>query len=187
MGTGRSGPAVHSVSPDARNSVVVGLLVAAPPMRYVPTFSTLTAACLVLLIVKSPITFFSQRWFLTSSTRQELVAPPGTSPPHKVTALLWTKAAWEFLPSGKDGRLQSLTGGKISTLEKRLLPLWPPMMRATVSLMVVGASVVGPGGECVWSHCGPRHPRFLFVLILLVVSHFFAAQLNVFFEYQLHT
>ena len=156
-------------------------------MRYVPTFSTLSAAWNPLLIVKSPITFFSQRWFSTSSTRQELVELPERYPPHKVRALLWTKAVWAFLASGKDGRLQPLTGGKISTLEKRLLPLWPPMMRATVSLVVVGASVVGPGGECVRSHCGPRHPRFLFVLILLVVSYFFAAQLNVFFEYQLHT
>ena len=145
METGRSGPAVHSVSPDARNSVVSLQYLQYPPMRYVPTFSTLTAAwsCLLRLLVKSPITFFSQRWFSTSSTRQELVAPPGTSPPHKVTALLWTKAAWEFLPSGKDGRLQPLTGGNISTLERRALPLYPPVMRATVSLVVVG-----PGGDC---------------------------------------
>ena len=109
-----------------------------------------------------------------------------TLPPHKVTALLWTKAVWSLLGSGKDGRLQPLTGGNISTLERRPLP-YPPVMRATVSLVVVGASVVGPGGECVWSRSCPRHPRFLFVLILLVVSYFFAAQLNVFFVYQLHT
>ena len=187
METGRSGPAFHSVSPCARKSVLLVVpLLPDPPMRYVPTFSTLTAAGYVLLFVKSPITFFSQRWFSKSSTRQELVAPPGRYPPHKVTALLWTKAVWAFLASGKDGRLQPTTGGNISTKERRPLPN-PPMMRATVSLVVVGASVVGPGGECVWSHCGPRHPRFLFVLILLVVSYFFAAQLNVFFEYQLHT
>ena len=110
----------------------------------------------------------------------------GTYPPHKVTALLWTKAMWDLIDSGTDGRLQPTTGGKISTLESRWLPLYPPVMRATVSLVVVGASVAGPGGECVWSRCGPRHPRFVFVLILLVVSHFLAAQLNVFFEYQLH-
>ena len=65
-----------------------------------------------------------------------------SNPPHKVTAPSWTKAVWESLASGKDGRLQPLSGGKISVLE-RYLPLYPPVMRATVSLVVVG-----PGGDC---------------------------------------
>ena len=139
METGRFGPAVHFVSPDARKSVVVGLLLAAPPMRYVPTFSTLTAACLPLLIVKSPIRFFSQRRFSTLSTRQELVRPLENFPPHKVTALLWTNAVCSVLVSGKDGRLHPTTGGKISTLFRFL----SPVMRATVSMLVaVGASAV---------------------------------------------
>ena len=77
ISTGNAGPATHSVDPAARKSeVLFNMGPGCPPIRYVPTFSTVTGAAILLGCGSWLIMFSSHLRFWTSNTRHAAVQLP---------------------------------------------------------------------------------------------------------------
>ena len=108
ISTGNVGPDTHSIDRSARKSDVPPILLGYPPMRYVPTFSTVTDAALLLGCSSSPIRVLFHSWFSTSNTRHDAVRFE-VFPPH-VTIFevgpVVAKVECLRLPEGKSGREQ---------------------------------------------------------------------------------
>ena len=170
------GPVVHSVVLFGKKSIVLLLLFWVPPMRYVPTVLILTAEWLILACGSWPILLLSQRWFSTSSTKQEEVYSP-SKPPQTTTFCFGpvvTKVEWPARALGKGGRVQLGTVGKVSMLERRRLLAWPPVRRTTVSS---GSSSDAPGqiswegksgcihDECLCSYIRTHHRIDKFLVV----------------------
>ena len=143
---GRCGPCCHCICPAARNSLVLGLLVALPPIMKTPTELRLVTALRFLGIVKFPILLSAQRWLLLSRTIQEVVGTPSTSPPQVAITGLGSdvkNVTCSSLPAGSSGAEQLFVLGKTSTEVMELLPANPPVIKRRFSSESDGALVVG--------------------------------------------